>query len=221
MNKLSFCIAAISCLLNSSMATSQRIPEPRIPRYPAGFNAVFKKGLRAVGVNVGFPAACDGELQRATNTWNSQGANFRWVYDKKNSLTTQPAQGDPLERTTIEERSWNSDNAVATTFKLWGDDIGLLDSDIVVNSRLFFFEIYYYGDVWCNAVPWAGTLPNNKFDFESVILHEFGHALGMVDKSFVTSCVMSPSLIRGAIRRTPCSQEVQSFRSAYQNKRID
>jgi hypothetical protein len=61
-------------------------------------------------------------------------------------------------------------------------------------------------DVYLNAVnfQWSTTLPTatDFMDLQSVLLHEFGHCLGLDHHSFHPDDVMQPSIPKGTSRRT-------------------
>jgi hypothetical protein len=57
-------------------------------------------------------------------------------------------------------------------------------------------------------VPFSGV------DFESLVLHELGHVLGLAHTATIGS-VMVPSLASGLVRRTPSETDIQALKCEY------
>jgi len=52
----------------------------------------------------------------------------------------------------------------------------------------------------CASCSWTSSCETNKIDLKSVMLHEFGHVLGLLDTDFCTQSVMYGSITRGECR---------------------
>jgi hypothetical protein len=81
------------------------------------------------------------------------------------------------------------------------------DADIVVNADKIAAGAYYYG---------TGTPPSGQSDYESMIVHEFGHVAGFDhDVNSSAYCIMKPTIVGNQVWRTPCSTEVTGLKNKY------
>ena len=87
----------------------------------------------------------------------------------------------------------------ARTTIYWQDNV-IHEADILVNTQNFTYSAP-------DAVP-------NQVDFQSLILHELGHSLGLQHDT-VTGSVMAAYLADDYERRTPSDFDVQSLKCEY------
>lgn len=78
----------------------------------------------------------------------------------------------------------------------------IVDTDIRINAKNF---VYYVDVQKMNS--------NNEVHLESLLVHEFGHALGL--QHFNESGVMLPTLKGGLVRSTPSSYELKELGCEY------
>lgn len=64
------------------------------------------------------------------------------------------------------------------------------------------------------AAPLTGSTPSDRFDFESVILHEIGHAIG-ISHSAASGAVMRPSISAGVQRRVLTADDAVALSGKY------
>jgi hypothetical protein len=77
-------------------------------------------------------------------------------------------------------------------------------------------EVEQATDFHCGTQLPSGGL-GSKTDFQTAILHEFGHVLGFNHRTDGATgpCVMAASVVRGVVKRTPCADERQRLVTAY------
>ncbi|MCF5091176.1 hypothetical protein GIW57_13480 [Stenotrophomonas sp. PA-6-5C] len=63
----------------------------------------------------------------------------------------------------------------------------------------------------CTTAP---TIPADRFDGESALLHEFGHAVGF-DHGDDSNCPMYPTMPAGQVKRVLCEAEMEEYLWAY------
>lgn len=160
---------------------------------------------------------CDAPTRRAAATWSNAGANFSFVdgglrtqkvseFDPRDisieaGAVYQDAVGQ-AERAPYEE--WYVDGSVSRWY--------VLDADITVNENMMFNEKVFH----CGS---ANTEPY-KYDYESLVLHELGHVLGINDNSSdaAARCAMYYNLGNGITRRTLCADDVNAAIHFYGRK---
>ncbi len=123
----------------------------------------------------GMPIACDAPTQRAATTWTNAGSRFSYNWggivsdnprvtdDNKIVITYGPMSNPNYGAITDWTLVWNSSQGT----------YNFTDADIIVNENYLFYSSTYN----CGAT----ALASNQLDYESYILHELGHALGLGD----------------------------------------
>ncbi len=133
------------------------------PGNPA--NVVYQINPNFNGAPAGTAAQQLAVLQAAAAPWNASGRINLQFGGQTNLLTTTNAQGQPDGVNAIFALNMASGNALATTFT-W-----TLGADIIE------FDTIFWGLGTNFAIP-AQLGPGN-FDMQSIMLHEFGHGLGL------------------------------------------
>ena len=167
---------------------------------------------KPVYLHTAMPAGCDEPLVRAVATWNAQTVKFKYQFDKAANLTTTRWSVSNNANVTIEDGVTSSAAALmSTSRRTTGTTI--VDADITVKGEyLWYNSDESGGKFYCSAT--AGTTPSTKYDYQTAMAHELGHAFGM-DHGGATTCIIYASLGAGVARRTPCATEVTAFRGAY------
>ncbi len=83
---------------------------------------------------------------------------------------------------------------------------------ITINQNILFYNGSYYSAGGYNCA--ASNATADQVDYESVMVHELGHAWGRGHSNDYT-CVVTYSLYRGETRRNPCADERTQLRSTY------
>ena len=195
---------AVSLIMSAGLA---RAEDPVITRE-------WQTDFIRVGFNDSVPSNCVMPTVAATNSWNAVGADF---YHELDLFTRHPLIANQTaafngKNITIEPSDDIRPDAVMST-RLDPDPSGagnLVNADIRVNRR-----ILEAGDISCST---AEVVPADKVDWESAILHEFGHGIGFVQDVNEPTCSMHWSLTDGEKRRVLCAAEKQAYIDAYGKK---
>lgn len=175
-------------------------------------SAKFPTNTKTVWLHTAMPTGCDSPLVRAVNTWNAQPVNFNWQFDAAANLTgSRWYSGD--SRYVIEDGTTSSASAHASTYRAATGTIGQVHT-VVKAEHLWYNNDESGGRFYCSAT--AGTTPSTKYDYQTTMTHELGHALGM-DDGGASTCVMYGYQGMGTAgqRRSLCSTEATSFKNAY------
>ena len=134
---------------------------------------------------------------QAALQWNNvECSNFKFVYDdpKINSRSIPSSDGYP------HIKFQPGDGWLAATWLIYGSG-GNRECDIEIETN-------YNWHIGTSNVPW------NKFDLYSVMVHEFGHALGL-DHSNNRSAIMWPYINAGVQNRVPTPDDENGLCSLY------
>ena len=169
---------------------------------------------RAVKINNSLPAACDTPSANAAATVNAIGAKFQltgtgtWF-----TSTYYNADQDP-DFVNVQDASGMT--AIMRTIFYYYDyptpPDKAIDATIAVDSSRIYYagtsDVQQAGDFFCGSYIPAGGI-GQLIDYESAILHEFGHIMGMGHRSDGSTgpCVMTQYLPAGQIKRSFCSDE--------------
>lgn len=159
---------------------------------------------------------CDNNTARAVATWNSA-SSFQWDFNQRGSLTGQRAQGDPIDRTTIELGGTGTALAVTNKY-ITPSNNRIIDADIVFNKDIYYFSPAGSGNsitMWCDPLPQNSDPYYSKYDYQSILAHELGHALGFIEYYGDDKCVMYYRLEKGRARRDLCAGERKAVGDAY------
>lgn len=175
--------------------------------------------VQKVKIHNELPPICDGDTIRAANTVNAMGTKFvlTGTGDNFDYGAVPTAYDDPEFLNIV---AGNTSALMVT--EIWWTNTGSSpvpynDARVVVNAN----RIYYTGTQNRDGDFACGTLTSanlgKRFDYESAMVHEFGHFMGMAHRSDGTtgSCVMATYLNQGQIRRSFCSDEVALMTGFY------
>ncbi len=143
-------------------------------------------------------------IQSAINTWNT--TLGREVLKLGGWSSANPAERQDGVNLIYFVPSWpetTKDKQAITTIH-WAAD-RIFEADIRTNGNPTHFQ-YFTGDT---PVP-------RRVDFESLMLHEFGHVLGLEHPTVETAgTVMARRLNDGVLRRTPSPANVSDLKCEY------
>ncbi|MCT2560065.1 hypothetical protein N0B51_13870 [Tsuneonella sp. YG55] len=158
------------------------------------------------------PEAGDAPTLRAAQTWTDVGSKLVFSYTGL-GRTEDTAQNPSLDRTGVQIQPKvtsfyaGSPDWAGLTYRTASSATTTSDADIVINADKIAAGSFYYG---------TGTPPSNQNDYESVVVHEFGHVAGFDhDDNLTPYCVMVSKLYGNWVARTPCTSERATLRSKY------
>lgn len=159
------------------------------------------------------PQSYKDTLASVSTKWNSALGFEALVliedFFNQNYLELYDSLEDDINSITFQNESWFSgyDNVLAfTTASLYGDNF--IQTDILFN----FFQQPFVAQT---------PVPSNKVDFESVLLHELGHSLGLdhIQISDAPS-IMNPTIAFGVQKRDLFLYDLQSIRRKYERSSV-
>jgi hypothetical protein len=171
------------------------------------------------------PAGCDGPTGDAATTWNNTGARFQITQVAQNFTNTyvDETNNPDYNYINIQDASGLSSTEpmrTISTSQYSGGRYVRTDANIYVNTNMLYYfdpgETQQSTDFYC-----AQTLPSgglgSQTDYQTAILHEFGHAIGFNHRTDGATgpCVMAASIPRGTAKRTPCTDERQRMLAVY------
>lgn len=191
-------------------------------------NDKFDVASKPVKIHSSMPISCDDNIRNASAKFNQAGANFQFT-GATNYYGTNWVNNDNTEEAYVNIQPatmspYTDSTTLMKTYKyyawfdgfVWENYYELIDANIYVNDTYIMYagETAREKDLWCEA---ATTGIGNRSDFESVIIHEFGHAAGMEHRTDGTTgpCVMTASYSPGKIRRTFCTDEIAKLKIVY------
>lgn len=158
------------------------------------------------------PEQGDAPTLRAAQTWTDIGSKLTFSYSGLGRVedTSQVASSD-RSGTQIQPKPTSFYTGSTTwgglTYRTAATSTTTSDADIVINSDKIAANSFYYG---------TGTPPDNQIDYESVVVHEFGHVVGFEhDDNLTPYCVMVSKLYGNWVARTPCTSERGTLRTKY------
>jgi hypothetical protein len=190
----------------------------------------YDVATRDVKIHDSMPIFCDSPTVAAANTINAANANIRltntgnifgpeWIndnYREDQYINIVPATMNGYGASATTATTIRYSEAPYWAWETYGQ---ILDSNIYVNH-----DLLYYGsgtdtqqtyDLFCSE-SFQGTI-GQKADYQSVMLHEMGHALGFRHRTDGTTgpCVMAEYLARGTFKRAFCADETAKLREVY------
>ena len=157
-------------------------------------------------INMDLPATCDDPTHRAATTWTNAGSRFAYTFG---SFTyDKPTLTDDSQITVYADRMPVADYAaVAYVGRPTGRTI--TDADLAVNENFMFYTNKFY----CGT----STTVSGQIDYETLILHEMGHTLGLGDdqNSANAWCATFFSVPEGRVVRSLCTAEKNAVIQMY------
>lgn len=167
---------------------------------------------KPVYLHTAMPSGCDVDLERAVAAWNNTGSKFTYSFNRSTNLTSTRGTATTNAYPIIEDGVTSSSTALATTNRYTSGST-ITQTDIIVKGEyLWYYSDESGGKFHCSST--GTSTPSTKYDYQTAITHELGHAFGM-DHGGSTSCIMYASLGAGTMRRTACSTESSAMRTAY------
>lgn len=155
-------------------------------------------------VDSSVPPEFYGAIQTGVETWNRNlGREVLKIGGWSSSYPTERQDGVNV---IYFKRDWSDDvkEKQAITTIHWAAD-RIFEADIRINGNPNHFE-YFWGD----------TAVSKRVDFESLMLHEFGHVLGLEHpKVEFAGTVMARRLDDATLRRTPAPLDVADLKCEY------
>lgn len=209
-NKL-LSIAAISATMACAGTTHAALP--------TAF-AKFSRASVTSGMHHSIPPTCVQPTINAINSWSAVGANFVLFPD---FITSTPR---PEEQT----QTFNSanvtidDGVLANPLALMAARVDtnnttkiIANSDIRIDKRRIWNNDPTQIQLSCSP---ASSTPPTVVDWESAILHEFGHVVGINHDAFDLACAMYDELGPGVTVRALCAKEKQTYIDNYKTLQI-
>ena len=96
----------------------------------------------------------------------------------------------------------------------------MIAQEVMRNSSSIHYEIQH-ADIIFNNFDYSFSIDNTQgtFDLESVILHELGHFLGLVEHSESKESVMFPNIARDSVHRELHWEDINQVNSLYSDHR--
>ncbi len=155
-------------------------------------------------VDSSVPSEFYGAIQGAVATWNQ--SLGREVLKIGGWSSAYPRESQDGVNVIYFVKDWSDsirDKQAITTIHWAGDRI--FEADIRVNGNSRHFEYF-----------WGPSIIAGRVDFESLLLHEFGHVLGLEHPQVeVQGTVMARRLDDATLRRTPAPFDVNDLKCEY------
>ncbi|MEJ7745393.1 MAG: hypothetical protein WKF61_01295 [Luteimonas sp.] len=177
-------------------------------------------GARDVYVHSSMPGICDNQVLYALNTWNQAGAKFAYGWPEFYLTSVRQAnQSESFDNATVtveDDPITEYPNALMITSRTFDTSGYIKDVDIAVDTDRMFYSGPVPGEFFCSTSSTEPS-PSNKYDFRTLIFHEFGHGIGFghytaADKFY---CSMYQYRGFGEMQRSLCASEYNEFRSVY------
>jgi hypothetical protein len=155
-------------------------------------------------VDSSVPSEFFGAIQSAVDNWNrSLGRQVLKIGGWSDSYPVEKQDGVNV---IYFNRKWpDSQSRKQAVTTIWWAGDRVFESDISINGNASHYE-YFWGP---NPIP-------RRVDFESLILHELGHVLGLEHPQVeAAGTVMARELKLGDLRRTPSPGDVADLKCEY------
>jgi hypothetical protein len=214
MKALAYILAA-SCLTAATAAFAQTDTVPRPYKWPASTQ------VQTVKINYAMPISCDQNIRRSADAINALGTKMQLIGATQNYTSTYYQPRQDYGYVNIQDASGLDYQTIMRTSIAWsGSTYPYRIDDTIVSVN---YSRLYYGyesnsqsdDLACYTVTASNI--GTQIDFESAMIHEFGHVMGMDHRtgSYYGDCVMHTWLQPSQIRRTFCNDEKQLMISTY------
>ncbi|HEX8125968.1 MAG TPA: hypothetical protein VF548_10340 [Allosphingosinicella sp.] len=199
-------LAALACAVSSVIATpafAGAVPQTNYYRNP----------VRAVKINLALPVLCDSNMKAAADTVNAIGSKFQLTGTTQNYTSTYYGSDEDPDFLNIQDGAGMS--AIMRTATAYYDTAGIpdesIDATIAVNADRLYYDsgdTVKSTDLVCGTTVTSSNI-GQRIDFQSAMLHEFGHVMGMDHRTDGSTgpCVMATYLSAGQIKRAFCSDE--------------
>lgn len=140
----------------------------------------------SVSTGMSAPSGASGAVQWGFEQWNSAGTSFRFTVGGGGSVSWEPIDG--------------STGPILAMATIWYDPV----SKEISAASIMFDE----------AEPWATNGDGNRYDVQSIAVHESGHWLQLLH----TGCsgnVMLPTIPKGELRRSLGSGDIAGINAIY------
>lgn len=212
--------SAVICLTASLIAESAEA-QTNYPPVNARWNLPNQgnSAPKPVLINYALPPNCDESTFRAIDVWNATGSYFTFEFDNWTEARNTTGSGSYSGASIIIEDATITSGAIMVTkrvFTYWTSIPELVDADIEVNGNLVWYatDPAGEGEFRCEFNPLAG-----KFDYQSVMGHELGHAGGLGHSQTGPTpqrpCQLFYAFSRGEARRVLCAGEAAQWRNMY------
>ncbi|MBT2746594.1 MULTISPECIES: hypothetical protein [unclassified Lysobacter] len=187
---------------------------------PPDFLAKWQIDSVIVGVHSSIPPTCVQPTANAVSTWNAVGANFLLFPD---FIVSQPrvaeqTQAYDYKNVTIEDGTPQNPLAIMVARVRMNVTTKVLENaDITVDKRRIGNNDPTQIQLSCST---ADTVPPAQVDWESAILHELGHVVGINDSQSDIGCSMYFELGPGQKQRSLCADEKQVYIDGYKPFKI-
>ncbi|HEX8468284.1 MAG TPA: hypothetical protein VF620_10815 [Allosphingosinicella sp.] len=200
-------LAALACAVSSVIATpafAGAVPQTNYYRNP----------VRAVKINYALPVLCDSNMSAAANTVNAIGSKFQLTGTTQNYTSTYYESSQDPDFLNIQDAYGMSAIMRTATWgyaSSGGAPAESLDATISVNADRLYYDsgdTVKSTDLVCGTTITSSNI-GQRIDFQSAMLHEFGHVMGMDHRTDGSTgpCVMATYLSAGQIKRAFCSDE--------------
>ncbi len=165
-----------------------------------------------INVNDGRPSQLSAQTVRNTiaaalHTWqNVDGAYVAFGPISETARTSSQNGCDFFNDTTFGINAVHGSSTLAVTYTCFGGSI-IVDTDVEI-------DVDHFGSAW--RTDGSGNC-DGYFDLETVLLHEYGHALGLGHPSFNGGCGSCPVMdgSYGSVQRTLCADDQDGAEALY------
>jgi hypothetical protein len=167
-----------------------------------------------VKINYALPVACDSNMSAAANTVNAIGSKFQLTGTTQNYTSTYYESSQDPDFLNIQD-GYGMSAIMRTATWAYASSGGApaesIDATISVNGDRLYYDsgdTVKSTDLVCGTTITSSNI-GQRIDFQSAMVHEFGHVMGMDHRTDGSSgpCVMATYLAAGQIKRAFCADE--------------
>lgn len=183
----------------------------------------YARASVVVGMHNSIPPTCVDASTRAINAWNAVGANFSMLPDF--FVSTPRAEDQTQEyneaNVTIDDGELSDSRAIMGARVVVDNATKIIsNADIRVDRRRIPGNPSNDPTQWQLSCSVASPVPAALIDWQSAILHELGHVVGLNHDANDLACSMYDSLGPGQMVRELCPAEKQAYIDNYKALRI-